>query len=277
MKTRRGSAVWLALAASTWLLSPSARAEGPLVVSLRGTGQVAQLPLTSGQELSRKGVLRIDRQSTVQLLLGPKLLGGLSGESRVRFDGSTLWVEAADGPIRLSGDGGSIRMGAWEAHLDQGAASVLLHAQRLYVLSGRVRVIGPPQVPQGPGDPVERLPPTELTLEGGQVVRFGLQGPQGPERGVPPKEALARTLRFEAPGRWDPKIDPLSPADEERAVEWTTEQLRTQKEMASCGCTESSGSSSGPQTGQGPTSLTLEGRGARLRVKVVGLPKAGVR
>jgi hypothetical protein len=278
MNAHRSSAVWLtAVAVCTLLLLPSARAEGPTVVSARGSGHVGKAPLAVGLELGKKGTLHIERESMVQLLLGPSLLCGVGGESRVRFDGSALWVESAEGPIRLSGQGGSIRQGPWKAHMDQGAASVILTGKRLYVLTGQVRVVGPAQASDAPGDPVERLPPTNMTVEAGYVMRFDVQVPAMPERGAAPKTKLAQTLRFESPGRWDPKINALSPADEERAVEWTTEQLRTQKEMASCGCTESSGSSAGPQTGQGPTSLGLEGRGAVLRVKVIGLPKAGGR
>lgn len=91
-------------------------------------------------------------------------------------------------------------------------------------------------------------------------------------RGSVPASALAAVSRYGWPRRYRPATKVALKEEVRRVRRWTEERQQSAREMAACGCTEGSGPGRANQSSGPNGALMLEGRSARLRITIRGMP-----
>jgi hypothetical protein len=191
--------------------------------------------------------LRIVAAAEVELLFGEQLRA--SGSGRLSLRG--LWLlELAGSSAVLDGDHLFVTRGQGALALRQPPASV-----------PTVEPAGAPQ------------PPAATRVIAGQQARLGAGGTIQLVQGVPRAELLAALDHFVAPA-WRPSLPRVTLAEVRRAERTSDEQRRASRETASCGCTESKGTSGAPNLSSAGGITPLERQNGRLHIHVVGVPGA---
>lgn len=277
--TEAAPGVSLSAASQRWMVLLTLSAE-------QGHGASAR-SLANGDVLPAGTRLRVGAGGIVQLLgagdvlasvAGPAdvVLGSTSAPRRVRVYSAAV--------VQVSGMGGGLRLGDVEASLAKDGATLLYARGRIYVRRGsavvhlpspKVVVTAPPSTAPASGAtsqvsrPAAPKPPSTLRLVVGQSLRLDCMLTA---RASAPAAALTAVSRFGWPRRYRPATKVALKEEVKRVQRWTEARQQTAREMAACGCTEGSGPGRANQTGGPNGALMLEGRTARLRVTIHGMP-----
>lgn len=230
-------------------------------------GEARPVSVLGSADVQQKSV-RVSDGSVVQILLDEHWAVGLVGPLRVRMDSSQGQISLLEdsGTVRLAGKGGvlSTRDG-WQIKLISDDASVLFSTKKLFVLRGKV-VCAPPSR--------SASRPTPRTLSSAQTARLGSDGALQLIDDSPDPALVMQSQAYQPPAPWTPQVTRFSQDLVRQASAWTQQQQQAAKEMATCGCTEGSGSGVGPV--DGPDALKPpEQRRATIRVRVRGIPRIG--
>jgi hypothetical protein len=267
------------------------------LLSVMGNVTLDGGPLEGPRRLPPDALLVLGSASVVQLLLpgkessvGPagqrqeRILpavtaASIGGAARLRLVQGTRLVFRGDGAARVAGTGFILEVDGWTVEPWHLGGAVLVHGHRVHALQGQIFLYPPAASTL---DPVGRLarrlfsgePSAVQMLAAGQVARLGLDGRLSVQPAGAPDPAVLRALEtFQPPPAWRPEIRPVTVAEVRRAAHFTELQRQTERETASCGCTESRGSGSAPFSGGGPQLNPLETTQAGVRIRVTGLPR----
>jgi hypothetical protein len=80
-------------------------------------------------------------------------------------------------------------------------------------------------------------------------------------------------MLFQPPAPWEPEVSQVDLGQVKRAQGLRREQQEQEREMATCGCTEGGGEKGMASPTTSDSNSIEERRGARVRVRVRGLPK----
>ena len=294
------------LAALVLVLPGTARADdsAPVqVVSLAGAATANGAPLQAARPTMAPGTsLQVSAGGVAQLLLRGKLSVGILGQAEVAIGGKGADVEVRSlhGAVRLAGAGASLSVKGWQIVLANSGGSVVLHAGRLYVLAGsailRMPTIKAPPPPEAAAEPPAPIPlpgktpapasaqvmpplqpppvlPTTTVLAAGKSMPLGLKITPATAGATPPEAVLRLTGSHGAPAPWDPGLGAVSLDDVRRAQVWMQAEQQSQRETASCGCTEGGGAQGGALGGKGVETGNVQKTIAVIKIRIDGVPK----
>lgn len=242
--------------------------------------------LANGDVLSAGTRLRVGAGGVVQLLGAGDLLLGVAGPAEVELGSSgaprRVRVHSA-AVVQVSGMGGGLRLGDVDAELARDGATLLYARGRIYVRRGtavihlpKPKVASPPSIATtAPANGASSMPlraatpPSTLRLSIGQSLRLDCMLVS---RASVPASALAAVSRYGWPRRYRPATKVALKEEVRRVQRWTEERQQSAREMAACGCTEGSGPGRANQSSGPNGALMLEGRSARLRITIRGMP-----
>jgi hypothetical protein len=225
------------------------------VVSVLGGASAEGQPLAAGQSLTAGTEVDVAAGGVLQLLLDrTRLAASICGKGQVRLAAGSADVEVRGEPVvRLAGEGTL----ATDALRVEVRGTVVLERGSLYVLAGHATASAPSA----------RLVP----VQAGNTARVSSDGSLRVTPGAPQEAAVRGTVRYASPEPWDPEVA-VDLSVVRRARQEVQQQQQRDRELASCGCTESSGP--GAATVQSSTvEHRPEGRQATVRVRVLGVPK----
>ena len=250
----------LLLAAAVALLLPSTSLAQPIeVVSVVGEARlVGGGPLKVGDRFAGGRTVKLARHAVAQLVLDGRLALSLCRGAEALLLDRQADVVLTRGVARLAGVGSVSRR---RLRLELG-----------FPAGGEALVAGPEAFVVA-GNAVARSVGEERGLRAGQSVRLlGDGGLALGQRRV--DDALLRETRsYAPPAPWEPRADPVALDREVKKVRQRVQsQQQRDREMASCGCTEGSGPGAQIDRSRG-SEIRPETRPARVRVKVLGVPK----
>jgi hypothetical protein len=237
-------------------------------------------PLISGDLLAPGARLSLEAGASVHLMQAGDLLLSVFGPAALTL-GSLKAPRAivlrSALALQLSGMGGEL---VWadgrRVRVSSRGATVLVARDKVYLRRGSARLTRPPSVapPVAPAAPASAAStpagpaPTSMTAKAARSREL--------RRAKAPAWAVAAVSRYRAPPRLRRRGGVSLAAAVKRVRRWTAARQQQAREMAACGCTEGSGPGGGANNnGGGPNGvLMLEGRNARLRVRVGGMPAA---
>ncbi len=282
IRTARALAGALCTVCALCALAAPARAAGPArplrLLSLTGAARVDGEATVAPSRWPAGALLDLSCGAVAQLLVetpAGALALAVRGPARVRLLGRAAEVDVLEGrALRLAG-AGALQAAGWRLELD---GTALLDGERLFVLEGRASLRPLPGGAVGPVLRFARAIADEPGLAAGvqptagHAVRLGLTRAELTP-GAPPEPLLAELSRFQPPPAWRSRPPEVTLAEVRRAEQWTREQRRSERQAASCGCTESRGPGGAPVLGSGPGVNPLERSGSLLRLRVVGIPR----
>ncbi|MFH1130165.1 MAG: hypothetical protein V1754_02445 [Pseudomonadota bacterium] len=252
-----------------FLLPIPRKAAGDIqVVSIVGHAAVGESAMRKDAILEANEILNIAKGSIVQLLVDNRVALSLCGPAKVKIERDPIQLMFLEGEkFRVAGTGVAMLKRGWRIELGSDGASVLLFGQTLYVLFGKATVHLEPRSRDS-----KTASEKNYEIVAGQIGVVGEEGQMVVKQGRPEPWILKQTLIYEPPAIWFPQVGQVTLSQVDRAEKWTQEQLKTDREMVSCGCTETSDSSGGPVSGQGPSIDPLEKRNTTIRVRINGMP-----
>jgi hypothetical protein len=248
------------------------------VLSVVGRAAADGKPLRAGIKLGisgRKIQLEARPGAVVQALLNGKLALALVGEGSLEIVTKPLEVHASGkGAVRIAGREGALLVRGCRFQIDPAGGSLLAEGNRVHVLAGQVQFRLTRSAPKGREEPEFSAPAASGSLKAGQTVHVAVDGRNLTVTEARPAPDLQhRTLLFQPPAPWEPEVSGVDLGQVKRAQGLRHEQQEKEREMATCGCTESGGEKGKAKLSGPEGSATLEKRGATVRVKVRGLPK----
>jgi len=255
----RKSTPALFLAAVGLLCASSARAQPVEVVSVVGAARlVGGGPLKAGDTFAGGRTVKLARHAVVQLVLDRRLALSLCRGAEALLLDRQADVVLARGAARLSGVGSvSSRRMRLELGLP-GGGELLVRGAEAYVLAGEAEA---------------RSVAEERKLRPGQSVRLLRDNGLAVGQARVDSALLREARSYAPPAPWEPRADPVALDREVKKVRQRVQsQQQREREMASCGCTEGSGPGAQIDRSRGSESRP-ETRPARVRVKVLGVPK----
>jgi len=261
------------------LAAPPALAAPLEVLSVSGEVRVGGSPLEAPRSIPAGSSLTVGAGGQVLLLLPAagdrgELAVAVLGPARLYGAGQAAEVELVQGGrLRASGSGQLLLHGLWLLTLRE--SSAVLDGEHLFLVRGSGSL--EPRRPLS-FNPAAALfggphPPAAVRVQAGQRASLGPGGSLTLAQGAPSPELVAAPDHV-VPPVWRPVLPRVSLAEVRRAERTSSEQRRAERETASCGCTESKGASGAPLPGAGPGMTPLERQAARLRVRVIGVPRS---
>ncbi len=246
--------------------------------------------LTRPASLPTTAQLKLDRGAAALILItagtdpSGSLAVAMTGGSSVKILGSGAEVTLLRGNrIALSG-AGTLLLRGWRIELK---GSILVQDYVVYVTSGQAKIRGRDIMEHS--DTLRDTAPSLLTkllsglgssprprspqrIKAGQSARLEIGGGITVAAGLPSLESHLIWSKALVPPPWTPDIGSVNPGAMNKAKKLTRQRLQAQRETASCGCTESSGSG-GPAVGSGGTVTPVERTNAVVRVRITGMPR----
>jgi hypothetical protein len=254
--------------------APRAALAGPLqgqveVLSVVGTARAGGKRLEAGAALHAGAVVElVSRDAGVQLVLARRMAVGLCDRASARLLGAGADVVLDQGGVARLAGRGSVVSGRLRAELGADGI-VLLQGGRLFVQEGRVTVRS---ILAPPARPIRTVVHSGEQVSPGRAVRAARSGDLKLRWLEPPAGLVARTLVYQPPPPWDPGEDPVEVGAQVKRTQQRVEaRQQRERELATCGCTESSGPGLDPSKERNKT--VIEGRRGTVRVRVRGVPR----